>query len=157
MPVYQGRREIDIPAPPRACFDVLTDYERLPDWQSMVRRCEILTRDDAGRAEEVEYEIDALVRRVTYRIRHVYEEPRRVGSEYLGGDFECFEGQWTFDDRGDEGTHVTFELRIDPGLRVPERLARLLNEAVMGRALSDLRARVSEVRRGERLRRPPRG
>ena len=58
MPVYEGTREIDVPAPPEACFAVLTDYERLPEWQRMVRRCEILSRDEQGRAAEVEYEID---------------------------------------------------------------------------------------------------
>jgi ribosome-associated toxin RatA of RatAB toxin-antitoxin module len=147
MPVYEGAREIEIPAAPQECFDVLTDYERLPEWQSMVRRCEILTRDAEGRAEEVEYEIDAVLRRVTYRIRHVYDEPHRVGSEYLGGDFECFEGQWAFDERDGDRTHVTFSLRIDPGLRMPDRLARLLNEAVMGRAVNDLKARVAKVKR----------
>src|SRR3712207_969788 len=110
VPVYEGTREIDIPAPPEACFAVLTDYERLPEWQRMVRRCEVLTRDDHGRAAEVEYEIDAVLRRVTYQVRHLYDAPRWVGSEYLGGDFECFEGSWTFDSR-DGGTRVRFDLR----------------------------------------------
>jgi hypothetical protein len=45
----------------------------------------------------------------------------------------------------DGGTHVTFHLRIDPGLRVPGRIARMLNDAVMGRALQDLKRRVEEV------------
>ena len=141
MPVYEGTREIDVTAPPEACFAVLTDYERLPEWQRMVRRCDVLSRDEHGRAAEVEYEIDAVLKRVTYRIRHLYEEPRWVGSEYLGGDFECFEGSWRFDGR-DGATHVTFHLLIDPGLRIPGRIAKLLNDAVMGQSVRDLKARV---------------
>jgi ribosome-associated toxin RatA of RatAB toxin-antitoxin module len=149
VPVYEGTREIDIPAPPEACFAVLTDYEQLPEWQRMVRRCEVLTRDEYGRAAEVEYEIDAVLRRVTYRIRHLYDEPSWVGSEYLGGDFECFEGEWRFDAQ-EEATHVTFHLRIDPGLRIPSQIAKLLNDAVMGQSVRDLKARVLAVGGGRR-------
>jgi ribosome-associated toxin RatA of RatAB toxin-antitoxin module len=144
VPVYEGTREIDIPAPAEACFAVLTDYERLSEWQRMVRRCEVLTRDEHGRAAEVEYEVDAVLRRVTYRVRHLYEEPRWVGSEYLGGDFECFEGEWRFDAQ-ESATHVTFHLRIDPGMRIPGRIAKLLNDAVMGQSVRDLKARVLDL------------
>ncbi len=149
MPVYEGTREIDIPAPPEACFAILTDYEQLPEWPRMVRRCEVLSRDEHGRAAEVEYEIDAVLRRVTYRIRHLYDEPSWVGSEYLGGDFECFEGEWRFDAQED-ATHVTFNLRIDPGMRIPSRIAKLLNDAVMGQSVRDLKARVLAVSGGRR-------
>jgi ribosome-associated toxin RatA of RatAB toxin-antitoxin module len=147
VPVYKGTREIDIAAPPEACFAVLTDYDHLPDWLRMVRGCEVLSRDEQGRAAEVEYEIDAVLRRVTYRLRHLYDEPVWVGSEYLGGDFECFEGSWRFDAQ-ESATHVTFNLRIDPGLRVPGRIAKLLNDAVMGQSVRDLAARVQAVSGG---------
>lgn len=106
-----------------------------------------LSHDEAGRASEVEYAIDAKLRMVRYRLRHLYDEPRWIGSDYLGGDSRAFEGEYLLsDDAG--ATHVRFDLRIDPGLRVPRPVARMLNQAVMGRALEDLKSRVEAVTSG---------
>jgi ribosome-associated toxin RatA of RatAB toxin-antitoxin module len=147
MPVYEAIREIEIAAQPADCFAVLTDYERLPQWQSRVSECRVLARDEAGRGSEVEYAIDAKLRTVRYRLRHSYNEPGWVGSDYLGGDFRDFAGDYRFETQYG-GTHVTFHLRIDPGLRVPGRVAKMLSETVMGRALEDLKREVEGAGNG---------
>lgn len=141
MPVYEATKTVQIDAPPQACFDVLTDYEHMPEWQSRVCECRVLSTDEEGRGHEVQYAIDAKVRKVRYKLEHSYEEPTRIGSKYLEGDFKDFAGDYEFDER-EGGTCVTFHLRIDPGLRVPGRIAKMLNEAVMGRSLQDLKKRV---------------
>lgn len=147
MPSYEATQTIFVEAPPQTCFDVLTDYEHLPEWQSRVLESRVLSRDEAGRAREVQYAIDATLRTVRYRLAHSYREPEHIGSRYLGGDFREFAGDYRFESQG-VGTMVTFHLRIDPGLRVPGPVARMLNEAVMGRALQDLRRRVEEISDG---------
>ena len=144
MGVYEATREVIVAAPAQACFDALTGYEHLPEWQSNVRGCTVLTRDDEGRGRDVEYEIDAKVRTVHYRLRHDYDEPWRIGSTYLEGDFKHFEGHYDFAEAG-EGCRVTLRVAIDPGLRLPRPLVRVVNEAVLGRALTELREHVEEV------------
>ena len=139
MPAYGECRSTDIAAPPRACFAALTDYERLPEWQRAVCAARVLERDARGRGTVVEFEVDARVRRVRYRLRQIYDEPRRLGSEYLGGDFRDFAGEWRFEPRGDGGTHVELDLRIDPGRFLPRALRGVVADAVMRRALSDLK------------------
>jgi ribosome-associated toxin RatA of RatAB toxin-antitoxin module len=147
MPVYEATQHIDVAAPAQAVFDVLTDYDHMPEWQSRVCECRVLSTDEDGRAREVEYVIDVKLRKVRYRLAQSYDEPRAIGSAYLGGDFKEFAGDYQFDQNG-AGTRVTFHLRIDPGLRVPGRVAKMLNEAVMGRALKDLKRRVEELQDG---------
>jgi ribosome-associated toxin RatA of RatAB toxin-antitoxin module len=147
VPVYSATREIDVPTSPPTCFAVLTDYEHLPEWQSRVVECRVLERGDDGLATEVEYAIDAVLRTIRYRLRHLYRAPEWIGSQYVGGDLRRFEGEYRFHERNG-GTHVEFALSIDPGLRVPGRIARELNERVMGRSLEDLRRRVAKVRDG---------
>jgi ribosome-associated toxin RatA of RatAB toxin-antitoxin module len=147
LPIYEATRNVDIDATPEDCFAVLTDYERMPEWQSGVKECRVLAYDDSGRASEVEYAIDAKLRTVRYRLRHLYDEPHWIGSEYLGGDFRRFEGDYSLTE-AHGATHVAFRLRIDPGLRVPGPVAKMLNEAVMGRALDDLEKRVEAVANG---------
>jgi ribosome-associated toxin RatA of RatAB toxin-antitoxin module len=140
MPAYGECRVAEIDAPPRACFDALTAYERLPEWQGAVRSARVLERDENGRGTIVEYEVDARVKRVRYRLRQVYDEPHRLGSEYLGGDFRDFAGEWRFSPLdGGSRTRAELDLRIDPGLLVPGPLRRVIAHAVMGRALDDLK------------------
>ena len=138
MPTYGDCRTAEIDAGPQACFDALTDYERLPEWQGTVKQARILERDEQGRGSIVAYEVDARFKTVRYRLRQLYEEPRRVASEYLGGDFRDFAGEWRFERRDDGGTHAELDLRIDPGRFVPGPVRAAIADAVMRRALRDL-------------------
>jgi ribosome-associated toxin RatA of RatAB toxin-antitoxin module len=147
VPVYEDTRHVEIQASPEDCFAVLTDYDQLPEWQSRICECRVLERDDQGRGSVVEYAIDAKLRVVRYRLRHVYDEPTSIGSEYLDGDFKQFAGDYRFTSHNGT-TDVQFRLRIDPGFTVPGRIARMLGQAVMGKSLKDLKARVEEVAGG---------
>ena len=148
MPDYGECQALDIDAAPQACFDALTDYERLPEWQGAVKAARVLERDERGRGSVVEYEIDAKLKAVRYRLRQVYDEPHRVASEYLGGDFRDFGGEWRFSERAGGGTLAELDLRIDPGRFVPGRLRSAIGDAVMRRALRDLKSHVERSRVG---------
>jgi ribosome-associated toxin RatA of RatAB toxin-antitoxin module len=139
VPSYGECHSAEIDATPQACFDALTDYERLPEWQGAVKEARILERDEQGRGSVVAYEVDARVKTVRYRLRQVYDEPGRLASEYLGGDFRDFAGEWRFAPRRDGGTHAELDLRIDPGRLVPGPLRSAIADAVMRRALRDLK------------------
>ena len=138
MPSYGECQTAEIDAPPQACFDALTDFERLPQWQRAVREVRVRERDGEGRATVVEYVVDARVRSVRYTLRQIYDEPHRLASEYLGGDFREFCGEWRFRPSGG-GTHAELDLRIDPGRFVPGPLRAAIADAVMRRALRDRR------------------
>jgi len=94
--LYGEARQADIDATPEACYAALVDFERVPEWQGSVRSARVLERDEAGRGSVVEFEVDAKVRTVRYRIRQIHEPPHRLASEYLGGDFRAFGGEWRF-------------------------------------------------------------
>ena len=142
MPSYGECRSIEIHAPPEVCFDALTDVARMPDWQRAVCDVDILERDADGRAAVVDYTIDARVRKVRYRLRQTYEPPNAVRSEYLGGDFRDFAGEWRFLAVAGSRTRVELDLHIDPGRLVPRPLRAVISDAVMGRALRDLKQHV---------------
>jgi ribosome-associated toxin RatA of RatAB toxin-antitoxin module len=140
VPSYGDCQSTDIDAGPQACFDALTDYEHLSDWQGAVKAARILERDEQGRGSIVEYEVDARFKTVRYRLRQVYDEPGRVASEYLGGDFRDFGGEWRFFALDPARTRVELDLTIDPGRLVPGPVRALIADAVMRRALADLKA-----------------
>jgi ribosome-associated toxin RatA of RatAB toxin-antitoxin module len=140
VPEYPECQSAEIAAPPQACFDALTDFESLPRWQRAVREAHVLERDEQGRGTVVEYVVDARVRAVRYRLRQIYDEPRRVASEYLCGDFRDFSGEWRFEPRdGGKRTHAELDLAIDPGRFVPRPLRGVIADAVMRTSLRDLK------------------
>lgn len=135
------RLEATIAAPPQACFDELTDYETLTEWQGALKSCKVVERDAEGRGEVVDYEISTPIRNLTYRLRHTYDEPRQIRGELVEGDVKSFRGTWTFEP-AKEGTLATFALDIDPGFWVPGKVRRMLHDTVMKRTLDDVRKRV---------------
>jgi ribosome-associated toxin RatA of RatAB toxin-antitoxin module len=139
MAAYGDCQTAEIAAPPERCYGLLIDYERLPSWQGAVRAARVLERDEQGRGSVVEFEVDAKVKTVRYRLRQVHDEPRRLASEYLGGDFRDFSGEWRFEPIGDGRTRVELDLRIDPGRFVPGPVRHAISDAVMRRAMADLR------------------
>lgn len=145
MPSYGELQTARIAATPQACFDALTDFEALPRWQRAVREVRVLERDEQGRGAIVEYVVDARFKTVRYRLRQVYDEPHRLASEYLGGDFRDFGGEWRFRALDGDATWVELDLRIDPGYFVPGFLRRAIADAVMRRALGDLKAFVEQT------------
>ena len=136
MPSYGECHSTVIRASPEACFDALTDYEALPSWQGAVRSARVVERGADGTV--VEFEVDAKLKRVRYRLRQVEERPDRLGCEYLGGDFRDFSGEWRFI-AVESGTRVELELHIDPGRLVPRPIRAAISNAVMSRALADLK------------------
>jgi ribosome-associated toxin RatA of RatAB toxin-antitoxin module len=145
MASYGDCQTAEVDATPQQCFDLLTDYERLPEWQGAVRSAAILERDAQGRGAVVEYEVDARVKTVRYRLRQVYDEPARLASEYLGGDFRDFSGEWRFVALDERRTRVELDLQIDPGRFVPAPVRGVIADAVMRRALRDLKTHLESA------------
>ncbi|HEX4689923.1 MAG TPA: SRPBCC family protein [Solirubrobacteraceae bacterium] len=146
MAGYRDCQSTEIAASPEDCYAALTDFEHLPAWQGAVRRAEVLERDEEGRGLVVEYEIDAKVRTVRYTLRQIHQPPQRLGCEYLGGDFRDFYGEWRFTGLQNGRTGVELELRIDPGRFVPRPLRAAVSDAVMRRALRDLKRHLERQR-----------
>jgi uncharacterized membrane protein len=142
VPSKRAEQQIVIDRPPQACFDALTDYDTFTEWQDAVKSCRVISRDDEGRGKEVELEVDAKVRSISYRLEYQYEEPHLITWDYLDGDVREIEGEYVFEDRGDGTTLATYTLHIDPGVWVPGKLAKLLNEQVMKGSMEDLKRRV---------------
>lgn len=142
MPVYEGSHETTLPASVEDAFAVMTDYDRLPEWQGPLKRCEVLSRYEDGLAREVAYEVDVRLRRVRYTLTHTYKPPTEIGSEYVEGDFNCLEGRWLFHPAGRCRSSARFDLRIDPGLPIPGPIQKMLNDRVLRSSVEDLRKRL---------------
>jgi uncharacterized membrane protein len=143
--VKHAEQQIVVEGSPQECFDALLDYESFPEWQRAVKSVEVVTRDRAGRGEEVAFEIDAKVKTIRYRLRYSYEPPHRIAWEYLGGDVKDVDGEMVLEDQGDGTTLATYSLALDPGVWMPGPLQKVLNDQVMKGSVEDLKRRVENT------------
>jgi ribosome-associated toxin RatA of RatAB toxin-antitoxin module len=142
MGLTRAERSTTVAAPAQACFDAITDYDTFPQWQTAVSAIEVRERDERGRGSLVTVHVDVKVRKVSYTLRYHYEEPTRVWWDFVEGEgVRAIEGSYTFEPDGD-GTLATYRLGIDPGVRVPGPIGRMLTDQVMGRSIEELRKRV---------------
>jgi hypothetical protein len=100
----------------------------------------VLSRD--GDSDLVEYEVDAKVTTLRYRLRQTYDEPRLIDSEYAGGSLRSMGGRWTFEPVDGDRTLATVAIEADPGRWVPGPVKRAIEEALLRRAVEDLRRHV---------------
>ena len=138
----QARQQARIAASAQECFDAIADFDTYPEWQEAVQECEVLSRDEAGRARRVRFAIDAKVKRVSYTLDYSYEEPHAVRWEFVEGDPKDLDGEFLFEEEGDGTTLATYALRLDAGVWLPGPIAKILKDQVMKRAVDDLKRRV---------------
>ena len=136
-----ARRRVAIAASPDACFAALVDYESMPEWQRSVRRCAVVERDEGGRGRVVDWEIDARLRSISYRLRYAYEEPHSIECRLVEGDIEDVRASYEIAADGRERTVVSLALRVRPGVPVPGALERILTRVLLRGTLDDLRRR----------------
>jgi ribosome-associated toxin RatA of RatAB toxin-antitoxin module len=140
VPSYIARQCVTIAATPQQCFDALTDYASLPDWQGGLKSATVVESLPDGAV--VDYELDAKVKTVRYRLRLTYDEPTRIDSAYLQGDFKRLDAGWTLTDDGNGGTEAELAIDLDPGRFVPGPIRSVVQNFVMSGALRDLKTRL---------------
>jgi uncharacterized membrane protein len=140
--VKHAEQQILVEGTPQQCFDALVDYESFPSWQRAVRAVEVVTRDSAGRGEQVSFEIDAKVKTIHYTLRYSYEPPHMITWDYVEGDVKDVDGEMVLEDRGDGTTLATYSLALDPGVWLPGPVRKVLTDQVMKGSVEDLKKRV---------------
>lgn len=149
--MLSGTSIVEVDAPVEACFDLASDLERAPEWQTQLHSTMVLERDAGGRPLLVETVSDAKVRTIRYRLRYAYDAPHAMSWTYVDGDVKDLHGSYAFEELPGGGTRVTFDLAVDPGMRLGLLLrgpmADRVREYVMDGTLRELKAE-AEARAG---------
>lgn len=133
---------IDVKATAERIFEVATDFEAYPEWNSNIKRVEIKETDEEGRATHVFYEVDAKVKTVTYTLEYDYSNaPESFSWDLVDGSVKELTGSYSFDEF-DDVTEVQYETKIDPGFPLPGLLKRQAEKQIVRGALADLKKRV---------------
>ena len=117
---------ITIAASPEHCFAVAIDFPRYPEWAKDVKEAVVRTRDEQGRATEVEFRASALGRSTHYTLGYDYSEaPKVLSWSMVKGDImRAIDGSYHFTPDGHGGTDVRYDLSIELVVPLPAFVKR---------------------------------
>jgi ribosome-associated toxin RatA of RatAB toxin-antitoxin module len=131
-----------IRASPQQCFDILTDFDRYPEWSADIKTVRVLDRDDLGRPTTVAFRAAAFGRSTSLTLAYDYANaPKELSWVQVSGDLtRRYDGRYTFELAGEE-TQVTYQLTVALRAPLPGFVKRRAESRVVGRALKELKAR----------------
>jgi ribosome-associated toxin RatA of RatAB toxin-antitoxin module len=133
-----------IRASPSYCYQVLTDFERYPEWAADIKAVSIEERDADGRATEVTFRAAAFGRSTSYTLRYDYSAaPARLSWQQVKGDVtRRLDGSYDIYPSDDGSADVTYHLVVDLKVPLPVFVKRRAEGRITYTALRELRARV---------------
>lgn len=136
----EGRITID--AEPAAIMAEILDYEAYPQWSGEIRKVEVRARDDAGRATEVYYEVQAAILNAKYTLAYTYPSDTNVSWSFVeGGPIRDFQGEYVLTPKGGS-TEVVYRAQMDPGVPMMGFMKRQAEKRIVDVALKGLKKRV---------------
>ncbi len=147
--VDQTTERTIIAAEPDACYAAAIDFERYPEWASDVKMARILSRDDDGRAVDVEFRAAAMGRSTTYTLRYFYgANPRRLAWRLQKGDItRRLDGEYEFLPVAldPSSCEVVYHLAVDLSVPVPGFVKRRAEARIVRTAVSDFTRHVESI------------
>lgn len=142
----QATQQMHIEAPLERIWAVLTDFEAYPTWARDLKEATVLQRDDEGRALLVRFRAAAMGRSTTYTLAYDWEDaPHRLPWKLVTGDImRVLDGAYEFRETED-GTDVTYHLRVDLAIPLPGFVKRRAEARIISTALRELRAHVTDT------------
>lgn len=143
----QVAEQMIIRGTPDHCFEVLTAFERYPEWAADIKSVSVDERDDQGRAAEVTFRAAAFGRSTSYTLRYDYHAaPQELSWTQVDGDItRRLDGSYELVSAGDGSTEITYRLVVDLKVPLPGFVKRRAEGRIMGTALRELKARVEGV------------
>ena len=143
----RATESITVNASPETIYAVVTDFEHYADWVSDLKRIEVMTRDDQGRALEVEFRAAAFGRSTTYTLHYDYAKaPSELTWRQIQGDLTAtLNGRYLFEAIGDE-TKVTYDLEVELLVPIPTFIKSRAAYRIQTQALRELKAQAEQQR-----------
>jgi ribosome-associated toxin RatA of RatAB toxin-antitoxin module len=132
-------RSIVINAPPEKLFDVITQYERYPEFLSEVKKIRVLDRKE--NSVKVQYEVD-VVKTIRYTILVTEERPKRMSWTFVEGEvMKDNKGSWVLEPDGQGRTKATYTVELALGPLVPKAIVNALTETSLPKMLDAFKRR----------------
>lgn len=137
---------ITIDASPTQVMEVIADFPAYPEWAEQVKNVEVLRSDDAGRAEQVRFTMDAGPIKDSYTLDYVWaRDGRSVSWTLVKGQMQRAQNGSYVLSGTPEQTTVTYSLAVDLNIPMIGMLRRKAEKVIIDTALKGLKKRVESV------------
>lgn len=132
-------RSIVINAPPEKLFDIITQYEKYPEFLSEVKKIRVLERKE--NTVKVQYEVD-VIKTIRYTILVTEERPKRMSWTFVEGEvMKDNKGSWVLEPDGEGRTKATYTAELALGPLVPKTIVNALTETSLPKMLDAFKRR----------------
>ncbi len=132
-------KTIVINAPIEKVFDVITQYERYPEFLPEVKETRTVNRK--GNTVDVHYKVDVM-KTVRYSIRVTEERPTRMSWTFIEGEMmKDNKGSWVLEAQGEKQTKATYTVEMALGALVPKAIVNALVENSLPKMLDAFKRR----------------
>ncbi len=109
---------------PKEFFQLVTDYEKYPEFLSEVKSCKVL-KSEPG-AKLVEYKV-SVIKAITYQLQTKEVEPSLVSWSFVSGEvFKTMSGSWTIEEEAGGKCKCTYAVEGSFKIFVPGPVASTL-------------------------------
>ncbi len=105
---------------PKIVWQVLTDYEHLPEFVPHMVTCRVLERE--GNKVIMKQVFRHLFISMGMLLSVKEDAPRKISFKRLRGNLKAYDGCWCLKPLNPEGTLLTLEMAFQPGFPVPRAL-----------------------------------
>ncbi|HVV19709.1 MAG TPA: SRPBCC family protein [Pseudonocardiaceae bacterium] len=139
----ESTQSIVIDAPPERIMAVIADFAAYPEWTNAVKQTEVLKQGDDGRADQVQFTLDAGPIKDVYTLAYEwYPDDKGVGWTLVKGQMQRSQkGSYALEPQG-EHTKVTYTLAVQLAIPLLGLLRRKAEKVIMDTALKELKRRV---------------
>ena len=128
-----------IRAPTDLCFDTLVDFARYPEWFGVIRSATIEEADPAAQRWRVRYELDAILKTITYTLAYEGTRPGLLVWKMTAGDLAAIEGRYDLVELEPGLTEATCTQALDIGMWVPGIVRRVFERSAIQDSVRELK------------------
>jgi ribosome-associated toxin RatA of RatAB toxin-antitoxin module len=138
----EGNTTID--ATPDQVMAVIGDFDSYPGWAD-VKSAEVKETDSEGRASEVAMSVSQMGFDAAYTLQYTYaadDAGLSWTTKEASGAVKDIQGEYQLEPEGDGKTKVTFQVQLEPNVKLPGFLKRQIEKMIVNNALGGLKKEV---------------
>ena len=146
MTVDRTQAHIVVDATPAQIMDVVADLPAYPEWTAEIATGEILSvHADNGRVRHGRLVMDTAVGSDDQVYLYTWDGDEAVRWSLVRSRMlTSLEGAYRLRANADGTTQLTYELAVEPRVRIPQVLRRTAEKVIINRSLAGLKARVED-------------
>ena len=131
--------------PPEKLFDVITDYEKYPEFLPEVKKVKV--EAGQGAIKEVTYTVDIKAKVINYTLKHTAEKPTKCAWTMIKGEMmKGNDGSWVLKPGAQPGTtDATYTIDLKLSSLVPGFIEKALAEQSLPALMTNFKNRAEKL------------